>query len=372
MLRAELLGHTSSYSATIEGIRKGVSTMARAISTFVVLLCSFASAQPAQQPTQTKPPQTPRQALIEIITGGGKAIQKHLAVEIQQMISEASKKKKDAGAKSGPDMSTFALELLGMPSLAGEKDLKTFESGSVLLSYSEGNVKQRVEVRVDGDDLSGTQDELQISIHLFKDEQEQTIPFIPSITVGMKQQENVWRLNEIGASAKLAIGDPKFFEDILKLQQQSASESRLQKHSEDAAEKEEQPKLPATSVVSMLAYAESRYAQINPEVGFTCNISELANGKAGTGLLDPQVGTGVYNGYHFTIIGCDGKPAIAFHIVAEPLVAGPGSKAYCNDPTHNIRVSDDGRGSTCMASGRLMNREAPVETDGETIGVQIR
>ena len=331
------------------------------IAFLIALLCSFAWAQQTHPGSPEKPAQTPRQALLEIITGGGKAIAKHMTVELQKAITEASKPKKDASAKASPDMSMAGLAFMGIPSLAGEKDLQTFESGPLLFSYSPANTKEKIEVRVEGDDLSGDQDEIMLSIHLFKDGQEQSVPFMPNIVVGLKQQEKIWRLNEIGGNARLAVGDPKFFEDFLKLQRSGESDTQPQKHSAEATGKEEPPRLEAVSIVNILAYAETGYANSNPDVGFTCNIADLVNGKdaaAFSEAIDPQVGTGTYNGYHFGITGCDSRPSTTFRIIAEPLVAGAGSKAYCTDPTHNLRMSDDGRGATCLVSGRVINSGA--------------
>ena len=335
-----------------------VRLLRRVIAIFVLLLCSFVVAQPAQQPEHSKPEQTPRQALIEMITGGGKAMQKHITVEVLQLAAQASGKK-NASAKGGPDVSRLLMELSSMPSLKGEKDLQTFDSGSVLLSFSP-NEKERVEVRVESDDLSGTQDEIQLSLHVFRDGQEQSIPFMPAITVGLKQQENVWRLNELGGSAKLQVGDPKFFTDLLKFQQQDEQDAQVKKPNTDVTEKPaERPKMPAPAILSMLGYQEMRYAHSNPEIGFTCNIPDLfvGNDPGFPEVVDPQVATGTYNGYRFSITGCDGKPASTFHLVAEPAVAGAGSQAFCTDPSHNIRVSDDGRAATCLAAGRAMKAE---------------
>ncbi|HEV2990649.1 MAG TPA: hypothetical protein VG759_19590 [Candidatus Angelobacter sp.] len=341
-----------------------IRLLSRATLIFFVLLCSFAVAQPAQQPEHSKPEQTPRQALIEIITGGGKAMQKHITVEVLQLAAQASGKK-NASTKGGQDVSRLLMELSSMPSLKGEKDLQTFDSGSVLLSFSP-NEKERVEVRVESDDLSGNQDEIQLSLHVFRDGQEQSIPFMPAITVGLKQQENIWRLNELGGSAKLQVGDPKFFTDLLKFQQQDEQDAQVKKPNTDVTEKPaERPKMPAPSILSMLGFAEMRYAQTNPEIGFSCNISDLlANSNPSfSELLDPQIGNGTYNGYHFTVTGCEGKPASTFHLVAEPVMAGAGSQAFCTDATHNIRVSDDGRAATCLAAGRTMKAETHVSID---------
>ena len=328
------------------------SRLSRILAILAVLF-SFGSAWATQQPVRPKRPQTPRQALIEIITGGSSAIQKHLTVEIQQMITDA--KKKDASDKANVQMSRMLQELMSIPSLAGEKDLQTFESGTVLLVFAQPHDKQKIEVHVDGDDLSGDLDTLQLSIHVFKDGQEQSIPFMPTIIVGLKQQEKTWRLNDIGGNARLFVGDPRFFTDLLKFQQSDDQEAQRKKSSAETPEKPERPKLPVSAVISTLGYVEMGYASSNPETGFTCNLAELISlpGAGYSEMIDPQVGTGTYNGYRFSIVGCDGQPASTFHIIAEPLTIGSGSQAFCTDPTHNIRVSDDGRGATCLTAGRV-------------------
>ncbi|PYP90049.1 MAG: hypothetical protein DMG65_12555 [Candidatus Angelobacter sp. Gp1-AA117] len=57
------------------------------VRTRLVLLIVFSSPLvPAQQ--KQPAPQTPRQALIEMIHGGEPAIKKHLTIEIQQMIHD--------------------------------------------------------------------------------------------------------------------------------------------------------------------------------------------------------------------------------------------------------------------------------------------
>lgn len=334
----------------------------RIVAIFVVL-SFFGSAWATQQPARPKRPQTPRQALIEIITGGSGAIQKHLTVEIQQMISEA--KKKEASDKTNVQMARMLQELMSIPSLAGEKDLQTFDTATVLLSFAQAHDKQKIEVHVDGDDLSGDLDTLQLSIHVFKDGQEQSIPFMPTIIVGLKQQEKTWRLNEIGGNARLFVGDPRFFTDLLKFEQGDEQEAQRKKSSEETPEKPERPKPPISTVVSMLGYAEMSYARINPEMGFTCNIADLTSlqGGAFSEIFDAQGGTVTYNGYRFSIVGCDGQPASTFHTIAEPLTIGSGAQAFCSDPTHNIRVSDDGRGGTCLATGRVTRTGANASID---------
>ncbi len=71
-------------------------------------------------------------------------------------------------------------------------------------------------------------------------------------------------------------------------------------------------------------------------------------------FIDPDFAKGVYNGYRFALSGCERRPASVFHVVAEPVV-GHG-KAYCNDNANNIRASEDGRGLTCLTSGKLAHK----------------
>ena len=218
-----------------EGVAVVACLFSRVIFILLVLFGSFAIAQPVQHPAQSKPPQTPRQALIEIITGGSKAIQKHTTVEIQQMISEASKNASDKAAR---EMLVMFQQYLTTPSFVGEKGLQTFDSGPVLLSFAQSSEKQKIEVHVEADDLSGDLDTMQLSIHWLKDGQEQTIPFMPIIIVGLKQQEKVWRLNEVGGNARLIVGDPKFFTDMLKFQESEEQDTQpRQKPKTEATEK---------------------------------------------------------------------------------------------------------------------------------------
>jgi hypothetical protein len=103
----------------------------------------------------------------------------------------------------------------------------------------------------------------------------------------------------------------------------------------------------------MLAFAERMYAEKNPDVGFTCNLSDLVSDKSGgaafSQYLDPQIASGAYHGYRFSISGCESRPSEVFHLIAEPVAGG---KAYCMNATHTLRMSDDGRGASCIAAGK--------------------
>jgi hypothetical protein len=314
----------------------------------ILVLTASAVSQPQAAPPK---PQTARQALIEIVTKGGDAILKHLTVEVQDAL-KANKKFNSAG-----------MAMLG--SMKPDSGLQSFEAGEVLFIYNEAAQGTKYEVHVDNDDLAGDEDSLLLSLHTFRDEKEQDIELgLMSLqfTVSMKLQQNVWRLNSISVGADFPVGDAKFVEKAF-LKSSTGEAFGLSSVALAAPEGSVHVSFPAGDVVSpgmaperivqMLAYAESMFARQHPEVGFTCSFSELAESSKMMGV-DQQVNTGSYNGYRFALAGCGGKPAGSYQIIGEPL-AGKGTKAFCTDATQNLRSSDDGRGATCLASGRVQN-----------------
>jgi hypothetical protein len=175
--------------------------------------------------------------------------------------------------------------------------------------------------------------------------------------VGLKKQKEIWRLNEISGSSKLAVGDPKFFEDIALLQNPPAKPTD---ESSPPQARDERPQLDMVQVMTFLGYAENAYAQMHPDAGFTCNLVDLvgtpSEPSAVGRTLDPAIASGSYNGYLFSISGCGLRPSEIFRIVAEPDHTGPATTAFCINATHVVRSADDGRGSTCLASGVVAHR----------------
>jgi len=315
------------------------------------LSCTFVLAA-GQKPEAPPAPQTARQALVEMIKGGPSGWNKHLTVELKQKIAEQSKaKNRDSAYIIMASASPFM-------SLLPQKGAEVFSEGPVLVSVQEPNSGEKVEVRVDGDEPRGDQEDIQISIHLFRNGEELNIPFLSSITIGLKKQKDIWRLNEISAPVKLTIGDPKFFED---LEGWKDSPAKQEQPSEAVPPvREERPQMEIAQVMTYLAFAESTYAQGHPDAGFTCSLADLVESLGETSglgrLLDPGISSGSYNGYRFSITGCGSRPSETFHIVAEPDHTGPATTAFCVNSTHVVRLSDDGRGSTCLASGVVTRR----------------
>lgn len=301
----------------------------------------------AQQTAQPKP-QTARQALIEIVTKGGGALQRHLTVEVQDLL----KTKKAVG-------------LAMLNAFKPEGGVEAFESGEVLFSYNDAAQHTKYEVHVDSDDLAGDEDFLLLSIHSFRDgkEQDNEWSFMSShISVSMKLQQNIWRVDKLSVGAEFPIGDPKFFEStFMKMASGEAAGVHLSAvgHGVSTNLDAPAPVKPPEETVRMLGFAETAFARQHPDAGFTCTLSDLAEWSKIMGV-DQQVLTGNYNGYRFVLSGCEGKPAGSFQMIAEPLLGGKGAKAFCTDATGNLRVDDTGRGATCLASGKVENSQ----TDG--------
>jgi hypothetical protein len=328
---------------------------------------SFLSLSFAAQKPEPGALQTPRQALIEMITGGEKGITKHLTIEVQQAL------KKTGNAQA----STFFLGgVSGMYTGAGQA-LQTFESGPVLLAFNEPAQHKKFEVHVDNDDLSGEEDNLDLSLHSFTDGQEQTEEWqllASHFTVSMKRQEGTWRLNKISIGAELPVGEAAFIEKMFgKASGGQAAGVGLKTPTAEThvalsfGLPDEAPQgMAPEQVVMMIGFAESSFARIHPDTGFTCSLSELEETSKMMGV-DQQVNTGTYGGYKFALAGCEGKPAGSFQITAEPIMTKPGGKAFCADATQNVRVSDDGRAATCLSSGRVQQTSA----DGANLQVQV-
>jgi hypothetical protein len=311
---------------------------------FVVVILNLSLL--AQQPAPAPKPQTARQALIEVITKGFGGLHEHLTVEVQELLKSA-----------GNSPSLGAIGFTGMKIPGG---WQAFAAGEVLLAYEDSAKHSKYEIHIDNDDLAGEQEEsFQLSIHEFRDGKEvrEDLGLLsPSLTVSLKLQQSIWRLEKIVASAEVPIGDPKFIQELFLKPAAGQTRAVLAEKSDEVTEKPDArpADIPAEQAVQLLASANMIFAKMHPEVGFTCSLSDLAE-TAKMLQIDSQVTSGLYSGYRFTLSGCEGKPAGSFRIVAEPAVSAPQVKAYCTDATQNVRTSEDGRGITCLSAGKPLN-----------------
>jgi len=296
---------------------------------------------------RTNAVQSPRQAIIEMFSGGEAQFRKHLTVEMQAKLQEMMK---DAS-------SAVPLQALATSKTSDPDHFQAFDLGPILFSFNNPEQHERYEVQLDSDEPRGDEELMGLSLHLMRNGIEQEIPVAMRFLLNLKRQEGTWRLNAITLSATLPLGDPRILDKSMWNAFLTANGSKVDS---PLAPADDRPKMTALRAVRMIAMAEDIYAQNHPGIGYTCRMSDLVN--VGKGLdedgvyrfMDAEFAGGIYNGYRFTLTGCDRKPARAFRIVAEP-VAGKG-RAYCSDNTKNLRVSDDGRGVTCLIAGKVARR----------------
>ena len=297
--------------------------------------------------------QSPRQALIEMLSGGEAPFKKHLTLEMQSKLKNLMKSSLD----NAPNP---LLALTGAQS-AGANRFQSFDIGPILFSFNNPDEHERYEIEIDSEEQRGQEDTMGLSLHLVRNGVEREIPVGLKILAKLKRQAGIWRLTAVNLNASLPVGDPK----ILEKSWWGPTLSAVAGTSEEAAASsavviDERPKMNPLRAVRMIGMAENLYAQMHPGVGYTCNLSNLVNIGKGMdeegmyNFMDAEFASGVYNGYRFTLAGCERAPAKIFRVVAEP-VAGRG-KAYCSDNTNNLRAADDGRGSTCLISGKIARK----------------
>ena len=323
----------------------------RAAFLFTAIL---SSALFAQKQAPAPPPQSARQALIEILTGGQKAVGKHLTVEVQQLLAKS-------GARSAAVLAMFdqARQQTG-------PDAQTFDSGPLLLVVNQPAQHQKLEIHVENDDLNGDEDTLELSLHMVRENNDQPPEdweaFLSRFSVNLKKQAGIWRLNKVGVAVEFPLGDPEFLQKTFLKEMDQATRADVVAsagHAEPIPSPEAQEKKMAPQqLLMMVAVAEYSYARQHPDAGFSCSLGDLAEAGQSFGL-GQQISSGFYQGYKLSLTGCQGHPSGSFQLVAEPL-QGTGGKAYCTDATRNVRVADDGRGATCLAFGRV-----PAETQNE-------
>ncbi len=320
-------------------------------------LSSLGQSRPAPSRTQTA-----RQALIEMIVGGQEAQLKHLTVEVQQELT-----------KPGGKLASQYLASMGVMVKQSGNELKSFDTGSILFTASDSTKAEKVEVVVDSDDLSGDLDTLQLSIHAYQDGKEQedeVMSFAPRVSVEMKKQDNIWRLNNLVVSINVPVGNPKLFQQF-RPDRSKSSHTTASLADGGAGSKPEEPRTfdPQTTL-RLMSFAEAGYAREHPDSGFACSLTDLLGAKSNFGeYLEPQLTAAGTNGFRIVVSGCQGIPAGSYQLVIEPISAAAGIKAYCTDATLNVRFSEDGRGSTCLGAGKPVPTEQIIE--GGMVGFSL-
>lgn len=177
------------------------------------------------------------------------------------------------------------------------------------------------------------------------------------MTVSMKQEVQVWTLNEISVTIHVPLADPDFLKAFTEKMKTQAAGSGM------AAQRYDVP-VPAggsdTTVVAAMRTiltAQVTYATTYPTIGYTCSLSSLDGFGGGEPnehqamLISSGLASGKRYGFVFTLSGCGGAPANSFRLTAAPNGNSLGRKAFCADQSAVIRSSNDGNPATCLASG---------------------
>lgn len=297
--------------------------------------------------------QSPRQALIEMLSGGEAPFKKHLTLEMQSKLQNLMKSSLDNAPSP-------LLALTGAKS-SGANLFQSFDIGPILFAFNNPDEHERYEVEIDSDEQRGDEDAMGLSLHLVRNGVEHEIPVGLKILAKLKRQAGIWRLSTVTMTETLPVGDPRMLEKSWWEPTLAAiSATTDDTAATSAVVIDERPKMNPLRAVRMIGMAENLYVQMHPGAGYTCNLSNLVNigkGMDEEGMykfMDAEFAGGLYNGYRFTLTGCEHAPARMFRVVAEP-VAGRG-KAYCSDNTNNLRAADDGRGATCLVAGKIARK----------------
>ncbi len=292
-------------------------------------------------------PQTARQALLEMFfskTPGTFA--KHLPAATIAALE-----------KSGALAGLQQYSVLASQIQTQGTNLQTFETGSVLLSGENPKTGEKIEITVENDALRGEDDDIELSFQTYKEGQPQRVPFMPRMTFSMKQEAQVWKLNEIAVTIRVPLADPDFLKAITEKMTPQAMATTAYSARPQSAGMQAGSDANVMAAMKTILTAETTYAATYPRVGYTCSLSDLDGFGGGEPnehqamLINSGLASGKKYGFVFTLSGCGGAPASAFRLSATPNANTFGRKAFCADQSGTIRQSPDGNLDRCWGGG---------------------
>jgi hypothetical protein len=302
-------------------------------SALVAMLVTLAVAAQDSVPSQS---QSARQALIEMFMGKGTDdFTRHLPDDARQMLIH----------KGETPETSIALRIASIGrEMANEGGrLETFDNGPNILVSQQPDGHERIEVAVERDTLLDDGDEIELSVHLYKDGEPQSLPVVPRLIFALKQEKEVWRLTEVTVAAHVPLTDPDYLKGLRKEQDESNERA-------------------AQSRMFIITQAEANYAASHKDSGYTCILSALfpqpdASNQAAAyypGNINEES-----NGYRFALTGCQGNPALKYRLSAVPVDPGAEIKAFCADESGTIKSIAADNKSSCFSRGEAINSGAP-------------
>ena len=296
------------------------------------LLAIFAGALSLAAQNPTAPEQSARQALIEMFTGKGENdFTRHLPDDARAALVHKG---------DTPETSLLSRVSGAVRGLAvqGEK-LETFDTGPNILISENTNSHERMEIAVEHDSFSGEEDEIELSVHLYKNGEAEMLPVVPRLIFTLKKEKDIWRVTELTVAAHVPLEDPDYLKGLRK-QQDELNEAAAQAR------------------VNMIAQMETNYAANHPDTGYVCTFGTLyatveaePNGLASLSKEES-------NGYLFSLTGCSGKPAAKYRLSATPIDADSEMKAFCLDQSGTLKSAAAADSSTCFSQGKIVTGAA--------------
>lgn len=295
------------------------------------------------QSAATPPPQTARQALLEMFLGNGPdPFVRHLPDATRKLLLPSADY---PSASAMMNISTLARQMVGQ----GGK-FQTFDDGPAIL-ISEQGPHDKIEVNVEHDSFFGDAEEIELSVHLYHDGRERSLLVIPQLIFTLRQEKNVWRLSEVTASAHVPLSDPAYLHGLVRREQEAIEAT-------------------AQTRISSILLAEAGYAEQHPDRGYACSLTTLfapppevsgPSEDSGDGAevqrvyYDPSLANAESNGFTFAISGCEGTPSAKYQLTAIPHGAPPGTKIFCADESGAVRSLEGKNVSECFGSGEVVH-----------------
>jgi hypothetical protein len=285
----------------------------------------------------TPPPrQSARQALIEMFMGkGSDDFSKHLPEEARKALIRKG--------ETDETSSVLRVAAIGHELTAQGGPIETFDTGPNILLSEDPNHVQKIEVAVERDSLAGDgdEDEIELSVHLYKDGQPQSLPVVPSLIFRLKQENQIWKLAEVTVAVRMPLTDPDYLKGLREEQDKSTEQA-------------------AQSLMVAIAQAETSYAANHGEVGYSCTLTNLLPPSGAGQVADsvPGLDNEERNGYRFSLSGCEGAPASKYRLTAVPVDPESTMKVFCADESGTVKFVAVDNKASCFSDGKTAGEDA--------------
>jgi hypothetical protein len=322
-----------------------------ALAPLLLLMFSLASLPAFAQiaaPKPTAQPQTPRQAILEMLfSKDTSGFDRHLP-------ALAHKKMERVGM----------LDVRSRPSPFDAEEMRyltTYDDGPVLFTFDPPqppgrydktamDPKKRIELTVEGEDDRGDEASFDFALHIYVNGADQLQQIEPRAHVKMVLEKDargngIWKLADIGFSGHFPLADPAFLTEVEK----EFAPGRMAANEGNAV-------AGMHAIVAAEVSYQTTYGQ------YTCSLAALAGDRSSkpsadhAGLIDPGLGSGKRSGYIFRVADCGSGSS--FRVSAVPEVPGTtGKRAFCSDVAGTYRSSEDGAEDTCFLSGKPLGSD---------------